>query len=405
MSLGVYSEVGQLHEVIVYRPGKEMDRLTPSNIEQLLFDDVLWLSQARRDHNAFVQTLASQGVKTLYLNDLLKEALRNEEARKYAVDAAFLDDYFGVSAASALREYAAGLSSDDLADLLIDGLTKRELEDELGHVESTYFHRFHGDDLVTPCLPNLYFTRDTSMWMYGGVSVNAMQMRARRRETIIYNAVYGWNPRFVGENFKFWARWSVRDATVEGGDVLVPGRGVLLVGLSERTTPAGLEGLAQAVFADPDVHTVVGVMMQQERAQMHLDTVVTMVSPDTFMVYKHLGLLDTVVIRRGARGGLDVRVEDAANMHGVFAKALGEPDLRFISTPETGPNAERGQWNDSCNLLAVRPGVVLAYDRNEAANEFLSAQGVEVLTVPGGELGRGRGGPRCMSCPISRDPA
>lgn len=405
MSLGVYSEVGQLREVVVYRPGKEMDRFTPSNIGDLLFDDVLWLSQARRDHNEFARVLAGQGVKILYLNDLLKETLQDEAARAYAVDAAFLDDYFGVSAATALREYASGLAGDDLADLLIDGLTKQELEDKLGHVESTYFHRFHADELVAPCLPNLYFTRDTSMWLYGGVSINAMQMRARRRETIIYNTVYGWHPRFAGEDFRFWARGAVRDATVEGGDVLVPGDGVLIVGLSERTTPAGVEGLAQSVFADPNIHTVVGVMMEQERAQMHLDTLMTMVSPDTFMVYKHLGLLDTVVIRRGARGGLDVRVEDASRMHSVFAKELGQPDLRFISTPETGPNAERGQWNDSCNLLAIRPGVVVAYDRNEAANEFLDQQGVEVLTVPGGELGRGRGGPRCMSCPIARDPA
>ncbi|MDO5034832.1 MAG: arginine deiminase [Actinomycetaceae bacterium] len=405
MSLGVFSEVGRLREVIVYRPGREMDRLTPSNIEQMLFDDVLWLSQARRDHNVFAQTLRAEGVETLYLNDLLKQSLQNVEAREFVIDAAFSDEFFGVTAASAMREYAIGLEAEGLADLLIDGLTKSELEARLGAVPSTYFHRFAPDDLVAPCLPNLYFTRDPSAWIYGGVSVNSMQMWARQRETTIYAAVYGWHPRFAREDFEYWLRPNNEVyATVEGGDILVPGGGVLIVGLSERTTPAGMEKLAQSVFKDPAVHTVVGVMLERERAQMHLDTVMTMVSPDTFMVYQGLGQVDTVVIKRGTRGGLSVRAEPADRMREVFSEALGVPGLRFISTPETGPNAERGQWNDSCNLLAVRPGVVVAYDRNEAANEFLDSQGVEVLTVPGGELGRGRGGPRCMSCPVSRDP-
>ncbi|MDO5049164.1 MAG: arginine deiminase [Actinomycetaceae bacterium] len=403
MPVGVHSEVGPLEEVIVYRPGREMDRLTPSNKDDLLFDDVLWLSQARRDHDVFTKTLSDQGVKVLCLNDLLKEALQDEQARSYVVEVSFADEYYGVTAAAALQEYAKSLTGSALGDFLIDGMTKRELDEFVGHVPSTYFHRFQGDDLVTPCLPNLYFTRDPSAWIYGGVSVNAMQMRARRREAFVYNTVYRWHPRFKGEDFDFWSRGANAGySTVEGGDILVPGNGVVLVGLSQRTTPAGVERLAQSLFRDPHVRTVVGIMMGQERAQMHLDTVMTMVDERTFMKYQHLGMLETVVIERGPSGGLSVRVKDREDMHRVIANAMGVGDLRFLTTPESGPNAERGQWNDSCNLLALRPGVVVAYDRNERANEYLMSEGVQVLTVPGGELGRGRGGPRCMSCPVVR---
>lgn len=406
MSLGVYSEVGPLEEVIIYRPGREMDRLTPSNKDDLLFDDVLWLSQARRDHDVFGQTLADQGVKVLNLNQVLKDTLQDPQAREYVIEIAFADEYYGVTASTALTEYANSLPGPALADFLIDGMTKRELDENIGHVPSTYFHRFQNDELVTPCLPNLYFTRDSSAWIYGGVSVNAMQMRARRRETIVYDAIYRWHPRFRDEDFEFWSHGDDGGySTVEGGDILVPGNGLVIVGLSQRTTPAGVERLARSLFRDPQIETVVGIMMGRERAQMHLDTVMTMIDPHTFMKYQHLGMLETVVIKRGSLGGLSVRVEGAVQMHNVIAKAMGLSDLRFLTTPESGPNAERGQWNDSCNLLAIRPGVVVAYDRNERSNEYLASQGVEVLTVPGGELGRGRGGPRCMSCPISRDPA
>lgn len=403
MSLGVFSEVGPLRQVIVHRPGREMERLTPSNMGELLFDDVLWLSQAQRDHDAFSATLTGEGVDVLWFDNLLETALANPTARDHVISRVFTEEFYGITAAEALIAYARELNPRQLADFVIEGMTRNELEEAVGSVDSTLVHRLGGDDLVSPCLPNLYFTRDTSMWIHTGVSINAMQMRARRRETILYEAIYRWHPMFADAEFTEWSNGLADGhATVEGGDVLVVGRGVVIVGLSERTTPAGLERLARSLFADELVTTIIGIMMPQVRAQMHLDTVMTMANENTFVKYQHLGMRETVTITRRADGGLSVAPAPADEMHDVIARAMGLSDLQFLTVPESGRDAERGQWNDACNLLAVRPNVVVAYDRNERANEFLEEAGIKVLTVPGGELGRGRGGPRCMSCPTDR---
>ncbi|MDO5719641.1 MAG: arginine deiminase [Actinomycetaceae bacterium] len=404
MSLGVFSEVGPLKQVIVHRPGKEMERLTPSNMGELLFDDVLWLSQARRDHDVFSSVLREENVDVLWFDDLLETALQLDEAREHVISRVFTEEFYGVTAAEILAQYARTLSPRELANFVIEGITRAELEEKVGTIDSTLVYRLGPDDLVSPCLPNLYFTRDTSMWIHTGVSINSMQMRARRRETILYEAIYGWHPIFAGSQFAQWSNGLADGyATVEGGDVLVVGNGVVIVGLSERTSPAGLERLAQSLFTDLSVTTVVGIMMAQVRAQMHLDTVMTMASEDTFVKYQHLGMRETVTVTRRADGGLTVKSAPADDMHDVIAQAMGVSALRFLTVPESGRDAERGQWNDACNLLAVRPNVVIAYDRNERANEFLNDAGIRVLTVPGGELGRGRGGPRCMSCPTDRE--
>ncbi|MDO5728589.1 MAG: arginine deiminase [Actinomycetaceae bacterium] len=403
MSLGVFSEVGPLRQVIVHRPGKEMERLTPSNMGELLFDDVLWLSQAQRDHDAFSAALTGEGVDVLWFDDLLETALAHAEARDHVISRVFTEEFYGITAAETLISYARELNARQLADFVIEGMTRNELEEAVGTVDSTLVHRLGGDDLVSPCLPNLYFTRDTSMWIHTGVSINAMQMRARRRETILYEAIYRWHPMFAEATFTEWSNGLADGhATVEGGDVLVVGEGVVIVGLSERTTPAGLERLARSLFTDETVTTIIGIMMPQVRAQMHLDTVMTMANENTFVKYQHLGMRETVTITRRADGGLAVAPAPADEMHDVIARAMGLSDVRFLTVPESGRDAERGQWNDACNLLAVRPNVVVAYDRNERANEFLEEAGIRVLTVPGGELGRGRGGPRCMSCPTDR---
>lgn len=403
MSLGVFSEVGPLRQVIVHRPGREMERLTPSNMGELLFDDVLWLSQAQRDHDAFSKVLQAEGVNVLWFDDLLETALGFEQAREHVISRVFTEEFYGITAAETLIAYARSLSARQLADFVVEGMTRNELEEAVGSVDSTLVHRLGGDDLVSPCLPNLYFTRDTSMWIHTGVSINAMQMRARRRETILYEAIYRWHPMFADAEFTEWSNGLADGyATVEGGDVLVVGNGVIIVGLSERTTPAGLERLARSLFADDSVTTVIGIMMAQVRAQMHLDTVMTMANEDTFVKYQHLGMRETVTVTRRQGGGLAVAPASADEMHDVIARAMGLSTARFLTVPESGRDAERGQWNDACNLLAVRPNVVVAYDRNERANEFLDQAGIKVLTVPGGELGRGRGGPRCMSCPTDR---
>lgn len=406
MTYHVASEVGQLRQVIVHRPGLEMDRLTPSNKDALLFDDVMWTGQAQRDHDVFADALRAEGAEVLYVQELLAETLEIPEAREYVSAETFEERWYGVSGNRYMREYADTLSAAELAEHLIVGITKDELLERIGARESAYFARSDGDFMLLRCLPNHYFTRDTTCWVYGGVSINSMQMPARQRETVNFEAIYRWHPRFAGQDF---ARWSggLADgpATIEGGDVEVIGNGAVLVGLSERTTPSGFERLARALLWNSDeVRTVVGVVMLRDRAQMHLDTVMTMVNENTFLKYKHLGMLPSVTITRGGRPGeIEVSTAPGEDMHKVIAQALDVPEIRVLTTPEDNFAAERGQWNDACNVLTVQPNVVVAYDRNTVANAYLESEGVRVITVPSAELGRGRGGPRCMSCPTLRE--
>ncbi len=406
MNYQVGSEVGALRQVIVHRPGAEMDRLTPTNKDELLFDDVLWTEQAGRDHDVFTEAMRGEGAEVLYTQDLLAEALEIPEAREYVSAETFEERWYGVTGNRYMREFADTLTPSELAEHLIVGVTKDELIARIGDRPSAYFARSSPDSMLLRCLPNHLFTRDTTCWVYGGVSVNSMQMSARQRETVNFEAIYRWHPRFADSDFKFWAGGlSDGPATVEGGDVHVIGNGAVLVGISERTSPSGIERLARSLlWNSDDVHTVVGLLMKEERAQMHLDTVMTMVNENTFLKYKHLGMLPSVTITRGAtKGEIEVTYAPDDDMHKVMAEALGVPEIRVLTTPEDNFAAERGQWNDACNVLTVKPNVVVAYDRNTVANAYLESEGVRVITVPGAELGRGRGGPRCMSCPTKRD--
>uniref|UniRef100_UPI004049637B arginine deiminase n=1 Tax=Georgenia sp. M64 TaxID=3120520 RepID=UPI004049637B len=402
---GVASEVGPLRQVILHRPGREMSRLTPSNKDELLFDDVLWVAQAQVEHDRFADVLRGRGVQVLYLEELLAETLENLGARRFVLDHVVDERVYGLGAIDALRNHADNLDSATLASVLVAGITKRELLDQIVEPDSVALGTMTLDDFVLAPLPNHLFTRDTSCWIYDGVAVNSMRKTARMRETVNYEAIYRWHPRFAYSGHHVWSGGTAEGvATVEGGDVLVIGNGAVLVGLSERTSPQGVERLAARLFAEGSADTVIALQMPKARAFMHLDTVMTMVDQESFTQYAGLGMLPSLTIRPGRTPKeLSVTTNPADDMYRVIAGALGLDRIRILTTPQDSLAAEREQWDDACNTLAIAPGVVVGYERNTTTNAYLRANGIEVLEVPGTELGRGRGGPRCMSCPTVRE--
>lgn len=410
-SLYVGSEVGQLKQVIVHRPGTELLRLTPETKEALLFDDLLWVRCAQEEHDLFSQALQEAGTEVLHLDGLLRETLSEPAAKAYVLDRTFDERVHGPAAAPALREMAESMSVSELAELVIGGMTKRELLERIDEPRSVVLHSLAADDLVVSPLPNHLFARDASCWVYGGVAVNSMNKPARMRESVTYEAIYRWHPRFTSTEFRRWSD-GVADgqATVEGGDVLVLGNGAVLVGMSERTTPQGIERLAKRLFAGGQADRVVALRLPVARHFMHLDTVMTMVDEHSFIEYAGLGDVASYTITPrdlstdDGEPELNIVGHEPGHAHRAIADALGLHGLRILTADQDVHSAAREQWDDGCNALAVSPGVVIAYDRTPTSNAFLRESGIEVIEVPGAELGRGRGGPRCMSCPTLRDP-
>lgn len=393
MSIGADSEVGKLRSVMLHRPGPELARLTPKNNDSLLFDAIPWLGRAQDEHDAFAAALTSHGVEVLYLTELLTETLVIEDARKQAIDNATSSLRLGDGLRHHIGEVMDDLDPNELTLTLTAGLRN----DEISHYRGIVTSLLAPEDFVIEPLPNLLFTRDSSVWLPGRVAVTSLAMPARVRETQLTGLIYQHHPRFAGTPQVHGAHRE----HLEGGDVLLLAPGVIAVGVGERTTPAGFERFARETLAAGLAHTLLAVPIAQERATMHLDTIVTMVDIDTVIMYPNMASSLTAHTVTWVDESLAVTA--AEPFFEAAATAMGIEKLHQIDTGLDPVTAEREQWDDGNNTLAIGPRLAVAYERNEQTNARLAEHGIEVIAISGSELGSGRGGPRCMSCPIDRD--
>ncbi len=413
----ITSEIGKLKTVILHRPGAELENLTPEYLTDLLFDDIPYLAEAQAEHDAFANVLRERGIEVLYLDELVAEALSTQELREKFVDHILASSKQGDRRiTNTLRHYLLGMSTKDMVRKIMAGVRKDEVTlppehhrqqlHELVEQSTDAFHLKSAYPFYLDPMPNLYFTRDPAAAIGNGLTINKMHWPARRRESLFMRYIIDHHPRFSNADVPVWYNRNER-FSIEGGDELVLSSEVMAIGVSERTTAEAIEMMAVKLFAGSNFKKVIAMEIPKSHAFMHLDTVFTMIDYDKFTIHPEIrdrgGKMNCYVLEK-VEGQKYPKITHETDLEHVLRVALSLPKVTLIECGAGDPiAAAREQWNDGSNTLAIAPGVVVTYDRNYVTNEKLRQAGIEVIEVKGSELGRGRGGPRCMSMPIVRE--